>query len=84
MNAQEVNERFVNNLKRLMNSRHFSQSSFAVELGVSRSIVNRMLSGKYFPNSSTISSLCEAFGDDVAEFFKACGTVELKPNGRKK
>lgn len=84
MDQSKILDRFVNNLKRLMNQHHYSQASLARDLEVTRAVVNRWLGGKNMPNAATLSLFCSTFKVDVIEFFKPCPPTELSPNGRKK
>lgn len=84
MRREAIVSRVTNNIRRLMNEKGLNQTELATELDVHYQSINRLISGKHYPNATAISRLCAVFRVDVAEFFKPCGPIELTPNGRKK
>lgn len=83
MTKQQIIDVFANNLKRMMNREHLSQTDLAERTGFHIVSVGRVLSAKHGPSAAVLSKLCVAFDVHVSEFFKPTGPVELKPNGRK-
>ncbi len=57
-------------IKRLREDRKWSQPHLAVKAGVAVSAVSQIENGRRSPNVGTLNKLAEAFGVEVADFFR--------------
>jgi transcriptional regulator with XRE-family HTH domain len=83
MDKQEIIDLVANNIRRLMNKNHLSQTDVCDRTGFHIASFGRILKAKHSPSADVLGKLCKAFDVHVGEFFKPTGPVELKPNGRK-
>jgi transcriptional regulator with XRE-family HTH domain len=66
----DLRETFATNLRRLRNSKGWSQDDLALEAGISRSYLSQLEKGVYFVSIKVIGKLARTLGVEPEEFLK--------------